>query len=67
MRGFLKTAQGKTLAEHFGHLVVHGVLHLLGYDHETGDEDAEAMEETERRALAAIGISDPYQVKEVQT
>ena len=53
--------------EHAAHLIVHGTLHLLGYDHETGEADAEAMEETERRALAAIGISDPYQVTEVQT
>ena len=52
---------------HAAHLIVHGMLHLLGYDHETGDEDAEEMEETERRALATIGISDPYHVKEVQS
>ena len=52
---------------HAAHLIVHGMLHLLGYDHETGDEDAQVMEETERRALAAIGISDPYHVTEVQT
>ena len=47
---------------HASHLVVHGTLHLLGYDHETSDADAELMEETERKALAAIGIADPYQV-----
>jgi probable rRNA maturation factor len=52
---------------HAAHLVVHGTLHLLGYDHETGDEDAEEMEEAERRALASIGIADPYQVSEVQS
>jgi probable rRNA maturation factor len=52
---------------HAAHLVVHGMLHLLGYDHETSDEDAEAMEAVERHALAAIGISDPYAVTEVQT
>ena len=51
---------------HAAHLVVHGMLHLLGYDHEAGDEDAEAMEEVERRALASIGIADPYQVTEMQ-
>jgi probable rRNA maturation factor len=52
---------------HAAHLVVHGALHLLGYDHETGDEDAEAMEAVERQALAAIGIDDPYaQAAEVQ-
>ena len=52
---------------HAAHLIVHGTLHLLGYDHERDEEEAEAMEETERRALAAIGIADPYQVTEVQT
>ena len=52
---------------HATHLVVHGALHLLGYDHETGDEDAEAMEAVERRALEAIGIPDPYAIAEVQT
>jgi len=59
--------KGVPVETHAAHLIVHGMLHLLGYDHEMGDEDAEAMEETERRALAAIGISDPYQVTEVQT
>jgi probable rRNA maturation factor len=52
---------------HAAHLLVHGTLHLLGYDHETGEEDAEAMEAVERQALAALGIADPYQVKEVQS
>jgi probable rRNA maturation factor len=52
-------AQGKAPADHLAHLVVHGVLHLLGYDHET-DEDAARMERLERRALAALGIADPY-------
>ena len=52
---------------HAAHLVVHGTLHLLGYDHETSETDAEDMEETERRALAAIGIADPYKVTEVQS
>ena len=52
---------------HAAHLVVHGVLHLLGYDHESGDEDAEAMEALEQQALAAIGVSDPYAVTEVQS
>jgi probable rRNA maturation factor len=51
---------------HASHLMVHGTLHLLGYDHETTDEDAELMEETERKALASIGIADPYKVTEVQ-
>ena len=53
--------------DHAAHLVVHGTLHLLGYDHETSEADAEEMEETERRALAAIGIADPYKVTEVQS
>jgi probable rRNA maturation factor len=51
---------------HAAHLVVHGTLHLLGYDHETSDLDAEAMEAVERRALASIGIADPY-LTEVQS
>ena len=51
--------QGKTLADHLRHLVVHGVLHLDGHDHET-DEDAEAMEGLERRLLAQLGVNDPY-------
>ncbi|HYG29138.1 MAG TPA: rRNA maturation RNase YbeY [Allosphingosinicella sp.] len=55
------------LQDHAAHLIVHGTLHLLGYDHETGDADAEAMEETEGRALAAIGLADPYEVTEVQS
>jgi len=51
--------QGKALNDHYAHLTVHGVLHLLGYDHETEDE-AEIMEGIERRVLAALGIADPY-------
>ena len=56
-----------SVESHAAHLVVHGTLHLLGYDHETGERDAEEMEEIERQALAAIGIADPYQVTEVQS
>ena len=56
--------KGVPIETHAAHLVVHGTLHLLGYDHETSDADAEEMEETERRALAAIGIADPYHVTE---
>jgi probable rRNA maturation factor len=52
-------AQGKALADHVSHLVVHGVLHLLGYDHLT-DAQAEEMESLERRILSGIGIPDPY-------
>ena len=51
--------QGKTLAAHYAHLTVHGILHLQGWDHEE-DEHAEAMENEERRILAALGIADPY-------
>jgi len=51
--------QGKPFADHVTHLVVHSVLHLLGYDHET-DEDAALMEKTEVAILATMGIADPY-------
>ncbi|MBK4718844.1 rRNA maturation RNase YbeY [Azospirillum sp. YIM DDC1] len=51
--------QGKTPSDHMTHLVVHGVLHLLGYDHETDDE-AEEMEQLETDVLATLGIADPY-------
>ncbi len=51
--------EGKPLAHHIVHLLVHGFLHLLGYDHET-DEEAEEMEAVERRALARLAIPDPY-------
>lgn len=52
-------AQGKTLADHLSHLVVHGVLHVLGRDHED-DAEAEEMEAEEREILAQIGVADPY-------
>jgi probable rRNA maturation factor len=52
-------AQGKSISDHLTHLMVHAVLHLLGYDHEA-DPDAEEMEALERKALAALGIADPY-------
>jgi probable rRNA maturation factor len=51
--------QGKPLAHHLQHLVAHGVLHLLGYDH-MSDEEAEAMEGLERVVLAGLGVPDPY-------
>ncbi len=51
--------QGKPLAAHYAHLVVHGMLHLQGWDHETKAE-AEVMEEKEREILGALGYSDPY-------
>ncbi len=52
---------GKALPDHLSHLVIHGCLHLLGYDH-VNEQDAEEMEALERRALASIGIADPYSV-----
>ncbi|KRA56125.1 rRNA maturation factor [Caulobacter sp. Root655] len=51
--------QGKPLAHHLQHLVAHGVLHLLGYDHESDDE-AQAMEAFEREILAGLDVPDPY-------
>lgn len=51
--------QGKLPAAHWAHMVVHGVLHLLGYDHET-ETDAEKMESRETRLLASLGFPDPY-------
>ncbi|NBJ13565.1 rRNA maturation RNase YbeY [Microvirga arsenatis] len=51
--------ESKELAHHFAHLIVHGILHLLGYDHEV-EEEAEEMEGLEVKALAALGIADPY-------
>jgi probable rRNA maturation factor len=51
--------QGKTLADHLAHLVVHGVLHLLGFDHEKPAE-AERMEGLETVVLAGLGVADPY-------
>jgi probable rRNA maturation factor len=51
--------EGKPLDHHIAHLVIHGLLHLIGHDHET-DTEAEAMEALERRALARLAIPDPY-------
>jgi len=55
-------AQGKTLAQHAAHLVVHGTLHLLGFDH-VEEAEARRMEAAERRALARIGVPDPYRIR----
>jgi probable rRNA maturation factor len=52
-------AQAKSMTDHVTHLIVHGVLHLLGYDHEE-DEDAALMERLEVGILASLGVSDPY-------
>jgi probable rRNA maturation factor len=51
--------QGKSLAHHLQHLVAHGVLHLVGYDHQT-ETEAEEMEALERRILAGLNVPDPY-------
>lgn len=53
--------QGKPSRHHWAHMTVHGVLHLLGYDH-IEDKEAEAMEALETRILAGLGIDDPYAV-----
>ena len=55
--------KGISVEQHATHLIVHGVLHLLGYDHQ-GDSEAEAMESMERAALATLGIPDPYLIRE---
>ena len=52
-------ADNKTFADHLAHMLVHGSLHLVGFDHEVDDE-AEDMEAHERQALAKLGIADPY-------
>jgi probable rRNA maturation factor len=51
--------QGKTPRDHYAHLTVHGVLHLLGFDHQD-ERDATRMEALETRVLAGLGIADPY-------
>ena len=56
-------AWGVPLQDHYRHLVTHGFLHLIGYDHETDDE-AERMEALETRILAGLGVSDPYRARE---
>jgi probable rRNA maturation factor len=58
-------AEGKPLLHHLTHLAVHGFLHLVGYDHESHDE-AETMENLERRILAQLGIPDPYATREAE-
>lgn len=52
--------QGKALEAHYAHLVVHGLLHLQGYDHEVGRQEAAEMERRERTILAGLGYPDPY-------
>ncbi len=58
--------QGKSLEAHWAHLVIHGCLHLLGYDH-IEDEEAEEMESLERELLAQLGHPDPYADDETES
>ena len=52
--------QGKTLQAHYAHMLIHATLHAQGYDHETGEEDAQEMEALEIRLLGALGYDNPY-------
>ena len=52
--------QGKTLQAHYAHLMIHATLHAQGYDHETGEQDAQEMEALEIRLLATLGYANPY-------
>lgn len=53
-------AKGVALEHHATHLIVHGTLHILGFDHETGEADAQEMEALEVKALASLGLPNPY-------
>lgn len=55
--------RGISVDDHLTHLIVHGSLHLLGYDH-MNDDEGDAMEAIEREALATLGIADPYAIRE---
>ena len=55
--------RGVSTQDHATHLIVHGVLHLLGYDHMT-DSEAEAMEAIERDVMASLGLHDPYPIQD---
>jgi len=52
--------QNKSLEEHYAHMLVHGTLHAQGWDHETGEADAQAMEAREAAVLAGLGFANPY-------
>ena len=52
--------QGKTVNAHLTHLLVHGVLHLLGFDHELGQAEQDEMESIEIAVLAKLGVDNPY-------
>lgn len=54
------TEQNKALHAHYAHLIVHGILHLQGYDHETDETAARCMEAHERQLMCALGFDDPY-------
>ncbi len=56
-------AQGKDTAAHHAHLLVHGLLHLQGFDHEKGEREAARMERRERVILAQLGFADPYEAR----
>ncbi len=56
--------QCKQEQDHWAHMVVHGILHLRGFDHET-DEEAQAMEALEKQILSGLGIQDPYRITDV--
>ena len=56
--------EGKTFDHHLTHLLVHGFLHLCGYDHETSEDEAEEMETLERAILARLAIADPYAIED---